>query len=105
MQIDGTVKTLGGKDAVDEGLINECLEVMFQWTKLLYRTIQAELLHFEIGNSFVVLNLNAAGDELHKRHPHTTWQCLNHHTLEQDEGSLYFVNILPVYHILPSRSC
>lgn len=63
----GKVKTIGGSSG-DGELIQECLDVMVQWTKLLYRSIQAELPHFEVANSFYLMSLNAAGDELYDRH-------------------------------------
>ena len=35
---------------------------------MLYRTVQAEVPHFEVANSFYVMSLNGAGDELIDRH-------------------------------------
>ena len=67
MTVRGKVKTIGGS-SVDGEFIRECLDVMLQWTELLYRSIQAKVPHFEVGNSCYLMSLNAAGDELYDRH-------------------------------------
>ena len=67
MTVHCKVKTIGGS-SVDGEVIRECLDVMVQWTRLLYRSIQAEVPHFEVANCFYLMSLNAAGDELYDRH-------------------------------------
>ena len=65
--VDGHAKTIGGKEVTGD-LIEAALGHMQEWTRLLYKTIQAEVPHFELTQSFVVLHLGNLGNELRHQH-------------------------------------
>ena len=55
-------------EAPTEDMITDALTVMKEWALLAYKTVQAEVPHFEITQSFVVMSLRGAYDDIMESH-------------------------------------
>ena len=51
-----------------DDMITKALGIMKEWALLAYKTIQAEVPHFEVTQSFVVLSLKGTYDEIMEKH-------------------------------------
>ena len=49
-------------------MITDALTIMKEWALLAYKTIQAEVPHFEVTQSFVVLSLQGTCDQIMETH-------------------------------------